>query len=280
MVSHKDARFLTNSTISRDRSVQPAHPLSGISPLTLISHILARAAAHTDIPAPPVFTLDTVLDLIGISRAMIQQDAKTPLHESTAESTEAASMILTFGAEALRRASSFPSLGNQSPTQNMNKCVQIATKLCHNLFLLRAAQAGPTTPPPPPTITTATTTTRIIPIITTTIPTSSTTIPDLLHDDITLLKATLPKIDFISWLQHAPEAYVWLCFTAAVAAHCRDEERSSENENDDWTSFILTPMPVITAMDSADLRLMREGWMYLRWLRRNVQQGVEQGTTD
>ncbi|OOQ91449.1 hypothetical protein PEBR_00700 [Penicillium brasilianum] len=113
----------------------------------------------------------------------------------------------------------------------------------------------------------------VTPIIRTTTakPTSSTTKPNPLHDDISLLKATLPKIDFISWLQHAPEAYIWVCFTAAAAtvaaADCRDEGGSGESENDDWTSFILTPMPVITAMDSAELRLMREGWAYLRWLR-------------
>lgn len=65
-----------------------------------------------------------------------------------------------------------------------------------------------------------------------------------------------------------------MCFTAAAAAavakseaHYGDEERSGEGENDDWASFILTPMPVITATDSAELRLMREGWAYLRWLR-------------
>ncbi|OKP07455.1 hypothetical protein PENSUB_6044 [Penicillium subrubescens] len=87
---------------------------------------------------------------------------------------------------------------------------------------------------------------------------------------MSLLKATLPKIEFIPWLQHAPEAYVWVCFTAAAASaapYYRGEEGNGQDENDDWTSFIITPMPVITAMDSAELRLLREGWAYLRWLR-------------
>jgi hypothetical protein len=96
---------------------------------------------------------------------------------------------------------------------------------------------------------------------------SITTRSSRLHKEISCLKATLPKIDSISWLQHAPEVYVWVCFTAAAAAYCKDKERIGECDNDDWTSFILTPMPVITAIDSAELRLLREGWAYLRWMR-------------
>jgi hypothetical protein len=165
----------------------------------------------------------------------------------------------------------------------MNKCVQLAAKICRDL-LLRAARTEASTSPPPTKMTKSRRTTKIItPIITTRIPTSSTTRPHLLHDDISLLKATLPKIDFISWLQHAPEAYVWVCFTAAAsaaAASRREGERSGEGENDDWTSFILTPMPVITATDSAEIRLMREGWAYVRWLRGKCEAGVELETMD
>jgi hypothetical protein len=285
MVSHTDALFLPHSTISRDGNVHPVHPLSGISPSTLLSRVLARAAARTDTFAPPVLTPETVLDLISTARVVTQQDTKPPLHESLSDTTAAAAeTILTLGADALRRASFFPSLGNKSTTaQNMNKCVQLAAKICRDL-LLRAARTEASTSPPPTKMTKSRRTTKIItPIITTRIPTSSTTRPHLLHDDISLLKATLPKIDFISWLQHAPEAYVWVCFTAAAsaaAASRREGERSGEGENDDWTSFILTPMPVITATDSAEIRLMREGWAYVRWLRGKCEAGVELETMD
>jgi hypothetical protein len=227
-----------------------------------------------------VFTPDTVLDLISMARVVTHQDAITPFHESVADTSaaaEAAATILNLGAEALRRASFFPSLEDQSPmAQNMNKCVQLAAKICRNLLLLRAARAEPNTSSPSPSPTTTSIISRntpITPIITSTIPISSATKLQPLHDEISLLKATLPKIEFISWLQHAPEAYVWVCFTAAAASaasaalHCRDEEGTGGDENDDWTSFILTPMPVITATDSAELRLLREGWAYLRWLR-------------
>ncbi|KAL2794559.1 hypothetical protein BJX66DRAFT_337707 [Aspergillus keveii] len=78
------------------------------------------------------------------------------------------------------------------------------------------------------------------------------------YDDIEILKATLSKIDFGSWLQHAPEAHVWICFTAAAA---------SVFDESDWTSFILTPMPVLTALDSDDLPVLRDSWAYLSWLR-------------
>ncbi|CEO58448.1 hypothetical protein PMG11_03172 [Penicillium brasilianum] len=275
MVSNTDALYLSRSTISCDKSSHPANPLAGISAASLLSRVLARAAARTDILAPQLFTPDTVLYLVGTAHVFAQQDANPPLRVSLAETTTAASAtILTLGAEALRLTSFFPSLGDQSTTAtNINTCVQLAAKICRNL-LQRAARGGPSTSPPPPTTSRIRTRTMVTPIITTTTtakPTSSTTKPNPLHDDISLLKATLPKIDFISWLQHAPEAYIWVCFTAAAAtvaaADCRDEERSGESENDDWTSFILTPMPVITAMDSAELRLMREGWAYLRWLR-------------
>ncbi|KAJ5358518.1 uncharacterized protein N7496_010931 [Penicillium cataractarum] len=209
MVSHTDALSLPHSSISSDKGVHPVNPLSGISPSSLLSRVLARAAAHDDILTSPVFTPDTVLDLIGVAHVVTQQDANTPLYESLAEKTAAAAAttttptILTLGAEALRRASLYPSFENQSPmAQHMNKCVQLAAKICRKHLLLRA---------------------------------------------------------------HAPEAYVWVCFTAAAAAaaaaaaYDRDEKRSGEDHNDDWTSFILTPMPVITATDSAELRLMREG---------------------
>jgi hypothetical protein len=224
-----------------------------------------------------VFTPDTVLDLISMARVVTHQDAITPFHESVADTSaaaEAAATILNLGAEALRRASFFPSLEDQSPmAQNMNKCVQLAAKICRNLLLLRAARAEPNTSSPSPSPTTTSIISRntpITPIITSTIPISSATKLQPLHDEISLLKATLRKIEFVPWLQHAPEAYVWVCFTAAAASaapYYRDEGGAGEDENDDWTSFILTPMPVITATDSAELRLMREGWVYLRWLR-------------
>ncbi|KAL3456239.1 hypothetical protein BJX64DRAFT_271079 [Aspergillus heterothallicus] len=314
MVSNTDCLFLPHPTMpSEGASAQPLHPLANISPSSLLSRVLARAAAGTNILAPPMLTLDTVLDLVSTARKVVsqQEDTGRTTHEFLGEET---TRIDLLGAEALTRASFFPSFGSQTPKlQYMNKCVLLASRICRNLLRLpmrntraREAAVSPSLSvspsPPQTTIETAATvlavtpiqTSSISPIAGVTLPTSSTSTstnttttkptPHLFRDDIAALKSTLPKIDFVSWLQHAPEAYVWVCFTAAAAAvacrrdagsddprHSRkgndDNSNASAEEGDEWASFILTPMPVITAMDSAELRVMREGWAYLRWLR-------------
>ncbi|KAL2809144.1 hypothetical protein BJX63DRAFT_371595 [Aspergillus granulosus] len=224
MVSNTDALFLPCSSKSGD-GIQPVNPLSGIPPSRFLCRILARASAGKHNQASTVFTPETVMDLISTA-STVAQYAK--MHELSTEAT----MIPILGADALRRAS-FPFDSKQGPvTKNMNKCVHLAAKICRNILL---------------TTLTLTTTTAAADVTN-----------FCLRDDIEVLKTSLRKIDFISWLQHAPEAYAWVCFTAAAA--CFDNES-------DWTSFILTPMPVLTALDSADLRALREGWAYLKWLR-------------
>jgi hypothetical protein len=80
------------------------------------------------------------------------------------------------------------------------------------------------------------------------------------YDYIELPKATLSKIDFGPWLQHALEVHVWIwiCFTAAAA--------SVFNESD-WTSFNQRPLLILTALDSDELPVLKDSWAYLTRLR-------------
>ncbi|KAL2811433.1 hypothetical protein BJX63DRAFT_433437 [Aspergillus granulosus] len=171
------------------------------------------------------------MDLINTANTV------TKYAESYESFTEATISIL--GAEALMWAS-LSAIKPGTIAKNMNRCCQVAAKIFRSIFAT-AALGIPTT--------------------------TTTDTPKCLRDDIGTLKGMLATIDFVSWLEYAPEAYGWVCFTAAAASF-RDEN--------DWTSFILTPMPVFTAMDSAELLVLRDGWAYLRWLR-DVSRGL---TTD
>jgi hypothetical protein len=78
----------------------------------------------------------------------------------------------------------------------------------------------------------------------------------LLDDQLSSLKQLIRRLDPIVCKRSAPEAYAWLCFTAAVA--CTDIH--------DRVGLIMIPMPVITACDSIDLVLIRKSWRYVKWL--------------
>jgi hypothetical protein len=78
----------------------------------------------------------------------------------------------------------------------------------------------------------------------------------VLEDRLSSLKQLLRRLDPIVCKRSAPEAYAWLCFTAAVA--CADIH--------DRVGLIMIPMPVITACDSIDLILIKKSWRYVKWL--------------
>jgi hypothetical protein len=182
------------------------------------------------------------MDLISTA-TIVTRYANPP--EPYAEAT-----ISVLGAEAIER-SSLCSTPPGAIVKNMNKCCQIAARIFRTIFAIANTVTLVQTMPSP---TVAARTAKTTP---------GRARSQFVYDDIELLKATLSKIDFGSWLQHAPEAHVWICFTAAAA---------SVFDESDWTSFILTPMPVLTALDSDDLPVLRDSWAYLSWLR-DVSQG-------
>ncbi|KAL2825243.1 hypothetical protein BJY01DRAFT_256308 [Aspergillus pseudoustus] len=70
------------------------------------------------------------------------------------------------------------------------------------------------------------------------------------------LQKLLRKVGFPSWLQHAPEAYLWICLTAAASAA-------------DLTlrgGFIMMSMPVLLALETTELAVTRQTWVYFMWL--------------
>ncbi|KAL5338048.1 hypothetical protein BJX70DRAFT_367928 [Aspergillus crustosus] len=73
---------------------------------------------------------------------------------------------------------------------------------------------------------------------------------------LTALRAVLQKVDLQSWQQLAPEVYIWICLTAAAACDAVS----------DRVPFITMPTPVLSASDSSELGLTREGLWYFRWL--------------
>ncbi|KIA75973.1 hypothetical protein HK57_00229 [Aspergillus ustus] len=294
MVNNTDALFLPHPNTPEQTIQHPVHPLAGICPARILYRILGRAATgsrHVQ-ASMNVLSPDTVLDLINAA-CMVTQHAgltESSTDESRRTTTTAATTttapsttIRSLGTEALKRACSLSpsSRAELGPvTKAMNKCIQLATKLCRNILLLSSTlinSASSTALSPSPTSPISTPTTPLPPPPRA-MATTSYIAASCFREDIETLKTTLPKIDFVTWLQHAPEAYAWVCFTAAAAAAAASASATSSsdggNETDDWSSFILTPMPVITARDSADLCVLREGWAYLRWLRGVVDVGM------
>jgi hypothetical protein len=73
---------------------------------------------------------------------------------------------------------------------------------------------------------------------------------------IRMLRPILRKLDMVSWKKHAPEAYLWICFTAAAAC---DKPASR-------VPFVTVATPVLSASDTTELSLARECWWYYKWL--------------
>jgi hypothetical protein len=73
---------------------------------------------------------------------------------------------------------------------------------------------------------------------------------------IRMLRPILRKLDMISWKKHAPEAYLWICFTAAAACDTPGSR----------VPFVTVATPVLSASDTTELSLARECWWYYKWL--------------
>lgn len=73
---------------------------------------------------------------------------------------------------------------------------------------------------------------------------------------IEMLRPILRQLDMVSWRKYAPEAYLWICFTAAAAC---DKPASR-------VPFVTVATPVLSASDTTELSLTRECWWYYKWL--------------
>jgi hypothetical protein len=80
-----------------------------------------------------------------------------------------------------------------------------------------------------------------------------TTIP---RTAIKMLRNMLQKLDMVSWKIHAPEVYLWICFTAAAAC---DKPAGR-------VPFVTAVTPILSASDTMELSLARECWRYYTWL--------------
>ncbi|KAL2825122.1 hypothetical protein BJY01DRAFT_230280 [Aspergillus pseudoustus] len=70
------------------------------------------------------------------------------------------------------------------------------------------------------------------------------------------LGSILHDLDLLTWNKHDPEAYLWICFTAAAAC----EDAASR------VPFVAIAPPLLTATDTKELPLARECWRYYKWL--------------
>ncbi|KAB8228855.1 uncharacterized protein BDW43DRAFT_315497 [Aspergillus alliaceus] len=80
--------------------------------------------------------------------------------------------------------------------------------------------------------------------------------PASTRTSIQALRATFRKVDMVTWKKHAPETYLWICFTAAAAC---DEAAGR-------VPFVAVATPVLSTSDTTELRLSRECWRYYKWL--------------
>jgi hypothetical protein len=81
---------------------------------------------------------------------------------------------------------------------------------------------------------------------------------DALQGLLRNLKLALAKTDQMSWLETAPEACQWVCFTGGAASFHVDQRS--------W--FIIFQASVEAALDSEDVFTLKNGLSYFRWLRK------------
>ncbi|KAL3484035.1 hypothetical protein BJX62DRAFT_219314 [Aspergillus germanicus] len=80
--------------------------------------------------------------------------------------------------------------------------------------------------------------------------------PTIPRTAIKMLRNMLQKLDMVSWKVHAPEAYLWICFTAAAAC-----DRPASR-----VPFVTAVTPILSASDTMELCLARECWRYYTWM--------------
>ncbi|KAJ0414041.1 hypothetical protein BJY00DRAFT_46417 [Aspergillus carlsbadensis] len=133
----------------------------------------------------------------------------------------------------------------QHPTtaRDRDHCFQCAARLFHQI--LYTSQH----PQQPPTPTTTTTTTAK--------PTGTEKTPNS-KEELDILRKLLRKVGFTSWLQHAPEGYIWICLTAAASA----------SDKTTRSGFIMMSVPLLLALETTQLAVTRQAWVYFKWLER------------
>ncbi|KAL3443954.1 hypothetical protein BJX65DRAFT_284415 [Aspergillus insuetus] len=121
-------------------------------------------------------------------------------------------------------------------THDINQCLQYAAGLFHYMLGTShhprqqpATATTPTTNPPPNS-----------------------------REELINLTRLLRKVGFTAWLQHAPEGYIWICLTAAASA-THTTRRSG---------FIMMAMPVLLALETTELAVTRQAWVYFNWFER------------
>ncbi|KAL3455817.1 hypothetical protein BJX64DRAFT_271676 [Aspergillus heterothallicus] len=75
-------------------------------------------------------------------------------------------------------------------------------------------------------------------------------------EPLEMLRAIFKDLDLVTWKKHGPEAYLWICFTAAAAC---DGPASR-------VPFMAVVPPLLTASDTTELSLARDCWRYHKWL--------------
>jgi hypothetical protein len=77
------------------------------------------------------------------------------------------------------------------------------------------------------------------------------------HDLQQLLKQ-MSQIEPLYWLRNAPEVFTWAAFTGAAAS----------KDQDACVTFISKAGTILTAIEDEELTLIRQGWSFLRLLKR------------
>ncbi|KAJ5653209.1 hypothetical protein N7490_000212 [Penicillium lividum] len=76
-------------------------------------------------------------------------------------------------------------------------------------------------------------------------------------EEIKLLLEVLMDVDSSFWVLNAAEALIWITFTGAAASM----------DGKTRAAFIHLGGVIVTAIDSEDLLLARQGWTYFRLLQ-------------
>ncbi|KAL3495034.1 hypothetical protein BJX62DRAFT_13856 [Aspergillus germanicus] len=121
-------------------------------------------------------------------------------------------------------------------TRDINQCLQYAAGLFHHM--LGTSQH-------PQQLATA------APATTTNAPLNS-------REELLNLTRLLRKVGFTAWLQHAPEGYIWICLTAAASA----------THTTPRSGFIMMAMPVLLALETTEMAVTRQAWVYFNWFER------------
>ncbi|KAL4882398.1 hypothetical protein BJY04DRAFT_40622 [Aspergillus karnatakaensis] len=202
-------------------------------PDCMASNLLRKALIRVSVNQGCLLTSDTTFDLRAVLEFIASAERKSIselhiLHKAT---------ILTRSRETTISETESAIMTTNKTAQIINTCCRLAINIFWSILRSTVLDRRQKSPSPSTSAGSTTSYSALAPLLET-------------------LRTTLRALDLVTWKKHAPEAYLWICLTAAAAC---DAPASR-------VPFVAVVPPLLTASDTTELSLARECWRYYKWL--------------